>query len=322
MDKEKDGLKEGQAKVLEDEKEYTEAWAELDKAEGEKDGGVPLKPAESDDAVEGLPARAPNEDAATADKKPVSETYGSVEAMEKSIKDTKSALTRVQMEKADLEQKLAAFEKGRATSDDVDAARKAVQSAQDSLAGIEKVKAAVYEDYPEFKELIDPLIDLNKNLAAEINTLRAGREANEKREELDGAYEHFNTHVRPKVLISHPDFDSVLTIEKDGKKVRNDEYFEWAEIQRPALRFAAMGSNDPDDIISAVTEFKKFKASPEAEVFRKKKEKQTKEKITNSQTLRGGSMPFPAGSSKAGDPEDYNSGWDEAGSLLKKQGID
>lgn len=74
------------------------------------------------------------------------------------------------------------------------------------------------------------------------------------------ALEYFNANVKPKILKIHPDFDDiVLKKTPDGKLIANDEFFEWAEKQRPALRFAAMESNNPDDIIWAISEYKKFK---------------------------------------------------------------
>lgn len=55
-------------------------------------------------------------------------------------------------------------------------------------------------------------------------------------------------NVKPKVLEVHPDFDEI---------VKNETYWQWIEKQRPALKFAGKDSGDPDDIIWAISEYKK-----------------------------------------------------------------
>lgn len=72
--------------------------------------------------------------------------------------------------------------------------------------------------------------------------------------------DYFEANVKPKILKVHPDFDSIIMITRsDGTRESNKEYFEWAEKQRPALRYAAIESSDPDDIIWAISEYKKSK---------------------------------------------------------------
>lgn len=80
---------------------------------------------------------------------------------------------------------------------------------------------------------------------------REEKEAREKKALLERrkkAFEYFEANVKPKVVKVHPDFDEI---------VRNPKYWEWARAQRPALRFAAEDSPDPEDIIWALGEFKK-----------------------------------------------------------------
>lgn len=117
-------------------------------------------------------------------------------------------------------------------------------------------------DSIEYRRLIE--VQTGKVLAiAQRSTKRVeeqeitGKDVEAKRQV---ALEHFEKHVKPKILKAHPDFDSiVLKKSPDGKLIPNDEFFQWAEKQRPALKFAAMESDNPDDIIWAISEYKKFK---------------------------------------------------------------
>lgn len=309
-DEKKDELKEGQEGET---GEYNSGWDEADKLLG---GEGSDKPVETDGGYgEGLPEKAPDKAGEPEENKPAASDE---DPKEKSLRDTKAWATRLSQENAELKRTIDAFRKGEATKQDVKDAEKAVG---DMRAKFDTAKEKFYGDYPESKDVIDPMFEMLFALEKDISELKSSNAQNAEKKKHESAYEYFNTHVRPEVIKVHPDFDSIMTKEDAGKKVSNDEYFEWAERQRPALRFAAMESNDPDDIIEAVTEFKKFKASPDAEAFRQKQKKKIKDKITNTQTLRGGSMPFPAGSVKKGDPEDYNSGWNEADAILKKQGV-
>jgi hypothetical protein len=215
---------------------------------------------------------------------------------EKALKDTKAWATKLAQENAELRRIVDSFSKGNASIGDV----------RDAQENFDKAREMLYEDYPEFRDVLEPLI-------------RDIVEIKSKKQE-ESMHEHFERHIKPQIVAVHPDFDSIVITEKDGKKVANEEYFAWAEKQRPSLRFAAIQSNDAEDIIYAITEYKKFKASPDVESFKRKQEKQIKDKFTNTQTLRGGSTPFPAGAKK-GNPDDYDSGWEEAEAILKKQGI-
>lgn len=62
------------------------------------------------------------------------------------------------------------------------------------------------------------------------------------------AFRYFVTHIRPKVVRIHPDFDDIM---------KDSGYWKWAEEQPQALKRAALDSSDPADIIWAIGEYKK-----------------------------------------------------------------
>ncbi len=302
----------------EEEKEYDAAWAEADK----KRDSVEKPETEVETGSAGLPEHSEGVTDPVKKDEPVSKTFGSVEAMEKAVRDSQAAVTRLAQDKSELQKKLDAYEKGTATARDVADAQKAVKEAEDALSGLDKVKEAVYADYPELKSVLDPIIEQNRTLAKEVKALKVDKEAEAEREQTNALREHFNAKVKPEVLKVHADFDDILTVPAtDGKRAVNEEYFKWAETQRPSLKTAALLSNDPQDIIWAVTEFKKYKGTPAAQEIKDRQEKDKNEKLTNAQTLRGGSTGFPVKGRKTGDPDDYDSAWDEAGTKLKEQGV-
>ena len=83
----------------------------------------------------------------------------------------------------------------------------------------------------------------------EEERLRRDAKAKEEKQKQE-AFAYFNDFVKPKVIIVHPDFDDIV-LDKEQR------FFKWADQQRPALRFAATESSDPEDIIWAISEYKK-----------------------------------------------------------------
>jgi hypothetical protein len=277
----------GQGVKTEEEKEYEAGFSAA--VEGGKDKGLPhphpdpLPEGEGEKGEE----QAPKETVQVAE-----ETKG----IEKALKDTKAHATKLSQENSQLKRKLEAFEKGEATRAEVDAAKKAVQEAKDNL---DEAKGRIYSEYPELKEVLDPLIETTRSLKREVETFKNAKAQDAERERRQTALDHFNANVKPRVMETHPDFDSI---------VKDPNYWSWAEAQRPALRTAAMDSPDPEDIRWALTEFKRFKASDEAKAVRQKDEKDKQTKLLNAMSIRGGGGA-PAGGGKKGDPEDYDAGF-------------
>lgn len=224
--------------------------------------------------------------------------------LDKALKDTKAWATKVSQENAELKKKLAEFESGRATGKDVQDAKDALAASQGELG---KVAEKIYADYPELKDLLDPLLKMTTEVNSEIRDLKKISDEEKRRNELRA---NFEKNVEPAVLKVHPDFSAIKT---------DDNYFAWAEKQRPALRYAAMYSLDPQDIIEAVTAYKQFKLSPEAAKKKADDEKRKQAMKDNLSSVRGeGSETGSRTAGKKGDENDYDSAFEEAAKKLKK----
>jgi hypothetical protein len=261
-----------------------------------------------DTANTGIPPETPAAPAVSIDKgEEKSEKYGTVKSMEKALDDTKTYAHRLEAEKAELTKKLAELQQGGATKAEVAEAAQAVKDAQDDL---DAVKARVYEDYPELQALLDPLMERNKALESKVTSLETTKARDAEADRKKTLIDNFNKNVKPEVLKVHKDFDSIM---------QSEEYWRWAESQRPALRVAAMDSSDPTDINWAVSEYKKGMATSQVPGIREKESADRETRLKNSATLRGGSTSFPTSGQGDKNPEVY--AWDDAGELLKKQGI-
>lgn len=225
--------------------------------------------------------------------------------LDKALKDTKAWATKVSQENAELKKKLSEFESGRATGKDVQDAKDALAASQGELG---KVAEKIYADYPELKELLDPLLKMTTEVNSEIRDLKKSSDEEKHRNELRA---NFEKNVEPVVLKVHPDFSAIKT---------DDNYFAWAEKQRPALRYAAMYSLDPQDIIEAVTAYKQFKSSPEAAKKKADDEKRKQAMKDNLGSIRAeGSETGSRTAAKKGDENDYDSAFEEAASKVKKK---
>lgn len=231
----------------------------------------------------------------------------SIERLNKRLADTQRAFTRASTENAELKRLLKEQEAGRATQLQVDQARDAAQQASDAAqqrkGELDSVLEQALSDYPELKPALDAIVGITKTLQKEVATLRTSKEQDDAEKARDASREVFEAVIKPKILAAHPDYDAVMLVANDkGKMVLSDEYYDWAEKQSPALKFAALESGHPDDMIHAISEYKKHKGIANAP-----EQAKTNEKLINAQTLRGGSSPFPV---KVVDQSgDYDSGF-------------
>jgi hypothetical protein len=302
---------------------YDQEWERLERlerGEGSVEDGVGA-PNASDD--EGLPPAEEEPEASSTQNSSVtdppnkedggdqikSKKYGSIASMEKALDDTKRYAHKLEAEKAELARQLAEVQKGNATQADVDKATQAVKNAQSDL---DAIKARVYEDYPELQQLIDPILDRNRELETKVISLEDAQTKIIEDDRKKALLNNFNQNVKPKVIEVHKDFDEIM---------QSERYWLWAERQRPALKTAALDSPDPDDIIWAVSEFKKSVAAQQIPGIRDKENNNRGTRLKNAQTLRGSSLSFPQGTSKEVDPNDYDAGWEQAEETLRKQGI-
>jgi|GEM_PF-3857907 len=192
---------------------------------------------------------------------------------EKALKDTKAWATKLAMEKAELEKTVKSLKAGIASDEDVKTAEAKVGDARKMLStSLAKVK----EDYPELITALDPLVSLVDSLTGKFQDLEKKSETEQANAE---KRVYFETEVEPVILETHADFRKVAF---------SNEFMTWLETQTPAMQFAASRSLDPKDICSALTEFKKFKASDEG-IKAKAEEKAKQEGIKkNLSSMRGG----------------------------------
>lgn len=310
--------------LTKEEKEYEAAWDAPEPAAPAPEGdsppaGDPSKP--SDEAGNTGTPPAPAPDPAAEPPKPVVDPHhGEPGSVAKALQDTKSKLTRVEQDNAELRRKVAQFEAGRATAEEVAQAREAVgksrQEFADAKARAQKIReevSAVAEDYPEFQGPLGKMVDFMEEMAGEVDGFRAIRQASEAERARASAITDFETNIKPKILPTHPDFDQIVKDPKSG-------YFDWAEKQSPGIRYSAMESNDPNDIIWALTQFKKFRGSEQAEDLRSQQDEERRRRMEGAASMRGGAQGIPR-ENRAGDAGDYNAAWDGADAILKKQGI-
>jgi hypothetical protein len=214
------------------------------------------------------------------------------------------------MEKSELEKKLQDFEAGKATERDVAAAEKSFEIAKSNLDAVKKNMEAINEDYPELKPVHEALISTLEALNKEVSGLKTKRVEEDAESDKGRKLKFFNEHTKPEILKKHADFDKI---------VADPLYWDWANAKErsPALQTAALASPDPSDISWAISEFKKYKVTPEVAAALKKKQEEDKQRIQNAETLRGGGGA-PRFAAKKADPESYDEGWAEAEALERQ----
>lgn len=240
---------------------------------------------------------------------PKAEDKGEDAGVQKALKDTKAWATRLAQENAEYKRIIAKFEAGKASGKEVDDAGKGIEKTKSELAS--KVNK-VYEDYPELKDVLDPLISMADTLSTKFNQMEEQGKQERERAEMRSFFEK---EVEPKVLEKHPDFGKIKT---------DEAFFAWAEKQRPSLRTAAMYSLDPDDLIFAVGEYKKFLGTPAAGSLKEEQDKKKAGVRQNLSSMSGtGSKPPLGGKgapSRIGDvdKEDYDTAFEVAQKELKR----
>jgi hypothetical protein len=307
----KDGQDTGEVKevntVEAEAAERAEIWKEVAQEEAaagkEETGGEQAISATNT----GLPAMKDNEPAPGVNTdSDVSKTHGNVASLEKALNDTKTWARRLEDKNAELMRQMEELKKGNGSVEAVQTAQEAVNNVQGKM---DEIAARAVEDYPELKDVLDLFSNSMKALQTEVTQLKTVRQGEAEKSKKDEALADFNANIKPKVLETHKDFDAIVT---------SNEYWTWAEKQRPSLRVAAMDSADPEDITWAITEFKRSKASAQAGAIADKDADKRDRKISQAGSmLRGGSSSFPV---RQKDSKGELS-WKEAGALLEEQGV-
>lgn len=294
------------------EEEYESRWDELENEEGDpsvkkpdpepdpedntKNTGDEPAPGKAGEGKEGE-VKEPDPDKKKDDVK--DPDHGPLESMRKALDDTKAYARKLEDKLSKKDQEAKAFKK-----------EKEAKASQD----LEALKKGITEDYPEMVPVIERLMSEINDLK-KVNT-KGGTEEPEGDEEptdREKAAKVFEEKIKPEVDKVHSDFEAI---------VKSEEYWKWVEKQPPAMQFAAAYSSEPQDIIMAVSSYKRDLGSEEAKKLKEKEEKERDKKIKAAQSMRGGRTPMPQRKGDdSKDPNDYDGGWDDAAKLLEKEGV-
>lgn len=296
------------------EQEYDEEFEKL--AESADPDPTPEKPEEGkepekkpESKPEGKPAdeKKPEENDGKTDPEPKTdkseqdpEPKAADEAgIGKALKDTKAWGTKLAQENSELKKLVEELKAGKATQEQVD---KAKDKIGETKKQIRDRLNKTYEDYPELKESLDPLVTLIEGVAADVENFKKSSDETKAR---IAEREAFEREVAPKIASVHPDFREIAS---------SEDYVKWAEAQSPAMQVAALHSRDPRDINSALSEFKKFRGSDESKKQKLDDEAKREGVRKNlSSTRGGGSSPDKNGKPSRlsdVDKDDYNGAWD------------
>ncbi len=297
--------------------EETKAEAEYEKAFNEDPDEKP-KEGELLAEVDPPPEAKVDKDAKEKpeDVKPAEDVkhHGDIESMNKALNDTKTHMQDLGEQLKNANAAIKALSDGKGSEKEAADAKANFEAAQKDL----DVKLeTMYADYPEQKEAIDAMVGIMRSQATTIEDLqgkvnKVSESTAKTKEEEDKAesLRLFEETVLPEVVKDHED---ALAMIKDPR------YATWAydiEKTQPMLSKAALDSNAPGDISMALTEFKKFLATPEAGKMANEQDKLKDKTISNAQTLRGSSQSMPD-LKKKDDKNDYLAGWEESDKLLE-----
>jgi hypothetical protein len=235
-----------------------------------------------------------------------------VVSLKRRLSDTQAWGQKLATEVAELKKMI---QGGTATDAEIRGQQKVVDDAKKAIAP--DALAKLYDEVPEAKAVVEPLMDLVNTLKGEVDTYKQSEAAKKQQEQAEAkkrAIEEFENTVVPKVRETHKDYDP--------SKLGDLGYFEWAEKQRPGMQFMALNSNDPADIAEAFGAFKKHLASPEAQQLKQTETDRNQKRMQDAMTLKGGGGMHTSGGKKT-DPNDRDAAWDdpEFDKKLKQDGL-
>lgn len=278
--------------------------ATLAKAEGNKEDPKPEPEPKSEATPSGeeKPAEDGGGEPKTGDdpeQDPEPKPKGEDAGVAKALKDTKAWGTKLAQENAELKKLVEDLKAGKATQTQVDEAKDKIGETKKQIR--DRLNKT-YEDYPELKESLDPLVTLIEGVAADVENFKKSSDETKAR---IAEREKFEREVAPHIAKVHPDFREIAA---------SEDYVKWAEAQSPAMQVAALHSRDPRDINSALAEFKKFQGSDESKKQQLDEEKRREAVKKNLSSTRGGGST-PDGKGKPGslkdvEKDDYNGAWD------------
>jgi hypothetical protein len=285
------------------EQEYDAGWQEHS-AEAEEKASTPETEEEVDTEAE--EEELPEEEIQDSDE---SEEVGekTPAELEQRLSETQRWGHELSGKVKELEAKLAAQEQGKATQAEVDEAQRKKDEAQSQLA---EAKEGIFKEFPEFKPLLDPLMDTIGKLEEQVSELSQSSTVSQESLARSQALTHFESNVKPKVVEAVPEFNDI---------VASEDYWQWAARQRPALQTAAMYSDSPDDIIWALNEFKKANSGGEIKAEKEKQAQQKAKRKKAAHSPKPGSQSFSkSGTDKS--KQTYDEAWEDLQAEAKKHG--
>lgn len=249
------------------------------------------------------------------------EHHGSLESMQKSLKDTKAYATRLSQENAQFKKELEhikeEFAKGKASASEVSEARLRLEDSQ--LKTDEQLTLKIKqlkEDYPDLTdEALDPIVKHANQTRQMFNDFKQSYEAKEKQREEQEKSRQFKAHYENVVIpaVKHEEGcdDFPKAIKEDF-----DRYLEWGKQQPEHMKFAALDSIDPVSIATAYRAYKAYLGGGEAA---KAKEEDAKKKAairSNASALRGGGSPNPLENKEPPSEDDEEREYNEVAKKL------
>jgi hypothetical protein len=222
-----------------DDKSKTDSDADKDKAKEKGKEYVPPtdQPKEGDDKKK------------EEGEKVKSEHHGKLESVEKALKDTQGYATRLAQKMKEIRVKNNELKKQIAEQD-----KKGEPQITDSDLSIDEEKLKkTYEDYPDLKPVLDPIVKTNKALIKKIQE-RNKEISDSNSKETDkteaetaqkDAKDYYANVTKPGIEKVHPDYEKLI----------NDKFWAWLETQSEAIK-AASKSPDPRDGILLINAYK------------------------------------------------------------------
>lgn len=253
--------------------------SEKEVGEQEETEEQPVAPEEVEerDAAEGFP---------DGEEPPAPEA---TDVLLKRVNDMQAWGTRLSQKNSELEREINALKHGSGTTERVaDAAR----SAEKAHSELESLIEEFAQDYPEGKPVLQEMYASIRSLRDELAAIKSPLAQQTEEAHRARLAAEFKATVQPEIERVHQDFESIVLVKNpDGTFERNDEYFAWAEEQRPTLRMAALESSHPKDIIWAINEYKSAKNFVSGQAARQQRELNNNTKVATATSMRGSGSP-------------------------------
>jgi hypothetical protein len=180
---------------------------------------------------------------------PKSEHHGKLESVEKALKDTQGYATKLSQQLSQLRKKNNELQKQLETQSEKGETQ---TTDKELLIDDEKLKKT-YEEYPELKSVLDPLVKANKSLYKKIennNKLLSETKSKEisdsdKEETKKASEDHYKNITKPGIEMVHPNFEKLI----------DEKFWEWIDNQSNGMQKLSK-SSDPRDGVMVISAYK------------------------------------------------------------------